>query len=90
MATRTCGWCTTGTAGSLSNPAYARYEVLAAEIDRAMRFMEAAGVDFEALKTVDFYSSHEALLLDYEAALTRIDSRTGDPYNTSAALPVDR
>ncbi|KAE8763848.1 class II 3-deoxy-7-phosphoheptulonate synthase [Georgenia thermotolerans] len=70
--------------GFMSNPAYARYEVLAAEIDRAMRFMDAAGVDFEALKTVDFYSSHEALLLDYEAALTRIDSRTGDPYNTSA------
>jgi 3-deoxy-7-phosphoheptulonate synthase len=70
--------------GFLSNPAYARYEVLAGEIDRAMRFMEAAGADFDALKTVDFYSSHEALLLEYEAALTRIDSRTGTPYNTSA------
>jgi 3-deoxy-7-phosphoheptulonate synthase len=70
--------------GFTANPAYARYEVLAAEIDRAMRFMRAAGVDFEALRTVDFYTSHEALLLEYEAAMTRIDSRTGDPYNTSA------
>ncbi|WP_127127531.1 class II 3-deoxy-7-phosphoheptulonate synthase [Georgenia sp. SYP-B2076] len=70
--------------GFMSNPAYARYEVLAGEIDRAMRFMDAAGVDFDALKTVDFYSSHEALLLEYESAMTRIDSRTGNPYNTSA------
>src|SRR5699024_10082241 len=59
------------------------YERLAGEIDRAIRFMAAAGADFEALRTVDFYSSHEALLLDYEAAMTRIDSRTGQPYNTS-------
>ncbi|WP_448072063.1 class II 3-deoxy-7-phosphoheptulonate synthase [Georgenia yuyongxinii] len=70
--------------GFMSNPAYARYEVLAAEIDRAMRFMDAAGVDFEALRTVDLYTSHEALLLEYESAMTRIDSRTGLPYNTSA------
>ena len=70
--------------GFMANPAYARYEVLAGEIDRAMRFMSAAGVDFDALKTVDFYSSHEALLLEYEAAMTRIDSRSGNPYNTSA------
>ena len=67
-----------------NNSAYRRYESMAAEIDRAMRFMEAAGADFEAMKTVEFYSSHEALLLDYERALTRIDSRTGLPYNTSA------
>ncbi|MDO5495893.1 MAG: 3-deoxy-7-phosphoheptulonate synthase class II [bacterium] len=70
--------------GFMRNPAYARFEVLAAEIDRAVRFMGAAGVDFEAIKTVEFYSSHEALLLDYERALTRIDSRTGQPYDTSA------
>ncbi|HHW83366.1 MAG TPA: 3-deoxy-7-phosphoheptulonate synthase, partial [Actinomycetales bacterium] len=70
--------------GFMRNPAYARFEVLAAEIDRAVRFMGAAGVDFEAIKTVDFYAGHEALLLDYERALTRIDSRTGEPYNTSA------
>ncbi|HLS50163.1 MAG TPA: 3-deoxy-7-phosphoheptulonate synthase class II [Actinomycetaceae bacterium] len=70
--------------GFTSNPAYKRYERLAAEIDRAIRFMAAAGADFDTLRTVDFYSSHEALLLDYERALTRIDSRTGNPYNTSA------
>lgn len=70
--------------GFTSNPAYKRYEALASEIDRAIRFMAAAGADFDALRTVDFYSSHEALLLDYERAMTRIDSRTGQPYNTSA------
>ncbi len=70
--------------GFTTNPAYKRYEALAAEIDRAVRFMAAAGADFDALRTVDFYSSHEALLLDYERAMTRIDSRTGLPYNTSA------
>jgi 3-deoxy-7-phosphoheptulonate synthase len=70
--------------GFTANPAYARYEQTAAEIDRAVRFMGAAGGDFDALKTVELFSSHEALLLDYEAALTRIDSRTGDPYDCSA------
>ncbi|HZK04477.1 MAG TPA: 3-deoxy-7-phosphoheptulonate synthase class II [Actinomycetaceae bacterium] len=70
--------------GFIRNPAYSRFEVLAAEIDRAIRFMRAAGVDFDAIKTVDMYSSHEALLLAYERALTRIDSRTGLPYDTSA------
>src|SRR5699024_12302507 len=54
------------------------------DLDRAMQFMDACGADFDALKTVEFYSSHEALLLDYERALTRIDSRTGKAYNTSA------
>ncbi|MGO1510984.1 MAG: class II 3-deoxy-7-phosphoheptulonate synthase [Actinomycetaceae bacterium] len=70
--------------GFIENPAHSRYESLAGEIGRALRFMDAAGVDFDALRTVDMYSSHEALLLDYEAALTRIDHRTGEPYNTSA------
>ncbi|PIE99159.1 MAG: 3-deoxy-7-phosphoheptulonate synthase class II, partial [Propionibacterium sp.] len=51
-----------------------KYEKLAAEIDRALAFMVACGVGVEALGTVDFYSSHEALLLEYERALTRIDS----------------
>ena len=67
-----------------NNPAYSRYEEIAAEIDRAIRFMVACGADFEALRTVDFYSSHEGLLLDYERPLTRIDSRTGLPYDCSA------
>ncbi|MDD7504695.1 MAG: 3-deoxy-7-phosphoheptulonate synthase class II, partial [Actinomycetaceae bacterium] len=70
--------------GFSANPAYKRYNKLALEIDKAMRFMQAAGANSESLKTVDFYSSHEALLLEYENAMTRIDSRTGLPYNTSA------
>ena len=70
--------------GFLANKAYARYEETAAEIDRAIRFMAAAGADFDALRTVEFFSSHEALLLDYERALTRIDSRTGTAYDCSA------
>ncbi len=69
--------------GFTENPAHARYESIAGEIDRAVRFMEACGADFEGLKRTEFYSAHEALLLDYERALTRIDSRTGTPYVTS-------
>ena len=60
-----------------------RYEALAAEIDKALSFMAAIGVDAEELKRVDFHSSHEALLLEYEHAMTRIDSRTETPYNVS-------
>jgi 3-deoxy-7-phosphoheptulonate synthase len=70
--------------GFMANPSYARYEETAAEIDRAIRFMAACGADFDALRTVEFFSSHEALLLDYERPLTRIDSRTGLPYDCSA------
>ena len=70
--------------GFTANPAYARFESFAGEIDRAMRFMEAAGVDFEALRQVDFYAAHEALLLDYEDAMIREDSRSGRLYDTSA------
>jgi len=70
--------------GFAANPAYSAYDRMAAEIDRAVRFMGAAGGDFEALKTVDLFSSHEALLLDYERALTRIDSRSGRAYDCSA------
>lgn len=70
--------------GFLGSAANARYDELAREIDRAMAFMAACGVDFDALRSVDFYSSHEALLLEYERALTRIDSRTGLPYDVSA------
>ncbi|WP_240623024.1 class II 3-deoxy-7-phosphoheptulonate synthase [Schaalia canis] len=69
--------------GFTANPAYARYESLAAEIHRAVKFMEAAGADFDSLRSVDLYSSHEALLLEYESAMTRIDSRSGQAYNTS-------
>ncbi len=70
--------------GFAANPAYSRYERMAADIDRAVRFMGAAGGDFDALKTVDLFSSHEALLLDYERALTRIDSRSDLAYDCSA------
>jgi 3-deoxy-7-phosphoheptulonate synthase len=49
--------------------------------------MQASGTDPAAFRTVEFYSSHEALLLDYERAMTRIDSRTGLPYDTSAHFP---
>ncbi len=72
--------------GFTDNPANARYETLAKEIDRAIRFMDACGADFNALRAVDFYVSHEALLFDYERPLTRIDSRTGTPYDTSGHL----
>jgi 3-deoxy-7-phosphoheptulonate synthase len=70
--------------GFALNPANKRYEALAGEIDRAIKFMEAAGADFDELKRVEFYSSHEGLLMDYERPMTRIDSRTGTPYDTSA------
>lgn len=66
-----------------------RYEVLANEIDRALRFMAACGIDLDAevqLHEVDFYTSHEALILGYEEALTRRDSLTGDWYDCSAHL----
>ncbi|MBV9832210.1 MAG: 3-deoxy-7-phosphoheptulonate synthase, partial [Marmoricola sp.] len=61
-----------------------RYEDLAGQIDKAMSFMDAIGVDQEELRRVDFHSSHEALILEYEHALTRIDSRTQLPYDVSS------
>lgn len=70
--------------GFAANPANARYEKLAREIDRAVKFMDACGADFEELKRTEFYTGHEGLLMDYERPMTRIDSRTGTPYNTSA------
>lgn len=70
--------------GFAQNPANARYERLATEIDRAIKFMEAAGANFDELRGVEFYTGHEGLLMDYERPMTRIDSRTGTPFNTSA------
>ena len=61
-----------------------RYEQMAREIGRALDFMKSAGVDPDSFKSVDFYSSHEALIMEYEKALTRIDSRTQLPYDVSA------
>jgi 3-deoxy-7-phosphoheptulonate synthase len=66
-----------------------RYEALANEIDRALRFMAACGIDLGAelqLHQVDFWTAHEALLLGYEEALTRRDSLTGNWYDCSAHL----
>jgi 3-deoxy-7-phosphoheptulonate synthase len=66
------------------SPFAAKYEALAGEIDRAMSFMAAIGVaDPDEFHRVDFHSSHEALVLEYEHALTRIDSRTNEPYDVS-------
>lgn len=70
--------------GFVKDNAYAaRYEAMATEIGRALDFMKSAGVDPDAFKTVEFFSSHEALIMEYEKALTRIDSRTGNPYDVS-------
>ena len=66
-----------------------RYEQIARQIERALQFMAACGIDLgsdSALHEVDFYTSHEALLLSYEEALTRQDSLTGDWYDCSAHM----
>ena len=60
-----------------------RYENLAAEIDRALSFMHACGANPDEFKRVEFFAAHEALSIDYERAMTRIDSRTGLPYDVS-------
>ncbi|MEJ5915873.1 3-deoxy-7-phosphoheptulonate synthase class II [Pseudokineococcus sp. 1T1Z-3] len=70
--------------GFVGNGATSAYADLAGEIDRALAFMAACGVDFDALRATEMYAAHEALLLDYERALTRIDSRTQLPYDVSA------
>ena len=56
---------------------------MANDIERALTFMQAIGADPDEFHRVDFHSSHEALVLEYEHALTRIDSRTGLPYDVS-------
>ncbi|MGI8758385.1 MAG: class II 3-deoxy-7-phosphoheptulonate synthase [Acidimicrobiales bacterium] len=66
-----------------------RYEIIANGIERALRFMAACGIDLASehqLHEVDFYTSHEALILGYEEALTRQDSLTGDWYDCSAHM----
>ncbi|WP_433501448.1 class II 3-deoxy-7-phosphoheptulonate synthase [Sphaerimonospora sp. CA-214678] len=68
------------------SPAGRRYDQLAREIDQALAFMRACGAEPEEFQTVEFYSSHEALILDYDRALTRIDSRTGLPYDVSGHM----
>jgi 3-deoxy-7-phosphoheptulonate synthase len=72
-----------------SSPEGRKYEQLASEIDRALRFMRACGVDTESnsrLHEVDVFTSHEALLLGYEESLTRQDSLTGGWYDCSAHM----
>ena len=71
------------------SPAGARYEALAGNIDAALVFMEACGITAESVpqvKEASFFTSHEALLLPYEQALTRRDSLTGDWYDCSAHM----
>jgi 3-deoxy-7-phosphoheptulonate synthase len=71
------------------SPQGARYEALASEIERALAFMAACGIDLAAtpqLHQVDVWTSHEGLLLDYEEGLTRRDSFTGDWYDCSAHM----
>ncbi len=66
-----------------------KFRKLADQIDQSIHFMEACGVDTEALNGLneaEFYTSHEALLLGYEEALTRVDSTSGDWYDTSAHM----
>ena len=66
-----------------------RYQAFADRISDCLGFMQACGVTSEtapALAQTDFYTSHEALLLPYEEALTRVDSITGDWYDTSAHM----
>ncbi|MGO9344690.1 MAG: class II 3-deoxy-7-phosphoheptulonate synthase [Acidimicrobiales bacterium] len=66
-----------------------RYEAIAAEIDRALRFMSACGIDLAGeanLHQVELFTTHEALVLGYEEALTRRDSLTGDWYDCSAHM----
>jgi 3-deoxy-7-phosphoheptulonate synthase len=76
------------TLGFVANsPQGKRYEHLAAEIDRALSFMAACGITGETtpqIRETDLFTAHEALLLPFEQALTRIDSTTGDWYNVSA------
>jgi 3-deoxy-7-phosphoheptulonate synthase len=69
-----------------TSPSGQRYERMAGEIEKALSFMRAIGADPEQVHTVELFASHEALLLDYERALTRVDSRTGRPYAVSGHL----
>jgi 3-deoxy-7-phosphoheptulonate synthase len=79
-------WTTSFVSGS---PAGERYERLAQDIDRALAFMRACGVDLDheqSLHGVEFYASHEALLLDYEQALTRYDEDRQARYDLSGHM----
>ena len=71
------------------SPQSSRYEELAGRITETLGFMKAIGLDAEShqeLRQTDFYTSHEALLLGYEQAMTRVDSTSGDYYATSGHM----
>lgn len=71
------------------SPQAERYEALADRITETMNFMRAIGITSERnekLRETDFYTSHEALLLGYEEAMTRVDSTSGDWYATSGHM----
>ncbi|MBX3514249.1 MAG: 3-deoxy-7-phosphoheptulonate synthase class II [Xanthobacteraceae bacterium] len=71
------------------SPQSGRYEALATRLTETLDFMRACGIDPEVhpeMRTTDFYTSHEALLLGYEQALTRVDSTSGDWYDTSGHM----
>jgi len=71
------------------SPQSRRYKELADRISEALSFMQACGLDLEShpeLRATDFYTSHEALLLGYEQAFTRVDSTTGDWYATTGHM----
>ncbi|MCW2502866.1 MAG: aroF [Actinomycetia bacterium] len=71
-----------------NSPAGERYEAIAREIDRALAFMQACGIDDANLRSTDLYCSHEALILDYERALTRrnVDTEDGLAFDLSAHM----
>jgi 3-deoxy-7-phosphoheptulonate synthase len=71
------------------SPAAERYKKLADRIGESIEFMEACGITADSvpqMRQVDFYTSHEALLLGFEQAMTRVDSTSGDWYDTSAHM----
>jgi 3-deoxy-7-phosphoheptulonate synthase len=71
------------------SPQSDRYEALAMRLTETLDFMRACGIDPEVhpeMRTTDFYTSHEALLLGYEQAMTRVDSTSGDWYDTSGHM----
>jgi len=71
------------------SPQGARYGEVADRISESMKFMRAIGISADnnlQLRETSFYTSHEALLLGYEEALTRVDSTTGDHYATSGHM----
>ena len=71
------------------SPAAARYQSMADRLSETLAFMEACGINSQTspqIRETDFYTAHEALLLNYEEALTRVDSTSGELYGTSAHL----